>query len=428
MGVPVPSPVKDICDAINPCKWVCPKPTNLGGCATYECNGPRKICFDINVPNVGDCSISFDTSPSSSAVRTIPLSIRPCPRCGFGGSTSTGVSDCMEGGSRRRLEQSKDMPAHVTPYHRSLVNGCQECSLPDLKTAFRETDNRQDVFQEVETLLITCIGNAQSSSSSIKSAFPCILRRTFELIDLIPLLSDVIKCQLSREVCYDNSDLLNSPGLVNLFIQAKRFESLTNLILLPYGGSLTGDPRTLLVPFDELNRFNDTKITTFVQVLVNALADSSESGEFVSAMELDGLLNVGLATPGDADIVQFANTWNQSLSLWNQGVFSVKDLPANHSDPFFDLDRTESLMSAFLSARASIRNEHFAGFGDAWLSAVEAQQLEEAKQLAGVCASVRVRIEQELTLTRVGFEARLEISNEGDFPLENVTGEHEHVD
>jgi hypothetical protein len=54
---------------------------------------------------------------------------------------------------------------------------------------------------------------------------------------------------------------------------------------------------------------------------------------------------------------------------------------------------------------------------------VEGQQFEESRKLAGVCATVRVRIEQEMTLTRIGFEARLEVSNDGDSNLENVTGE-----
>jgi len=133
------------------------------------------------------------------------------------------------------------------------------------------------------------------------------------------------------------------------------------------------------------------------------------------------LLGMGLTSPSEADVTKFATTWNRSLTLWEGGVFSNNDLPANFTLHFFDLEAASSLMSAYESAKSSVKIEIFAGFGDAWLTAVEAQQLEEAKQLAGVCASVRVKIEQELTLTRTGFEARLEIGNDGDFPLENVT-------
>ncbi|GAX13552.1 hypothetical protein FisN_27Lu056 [Fistulifera solaris] len=78
-------------------------------------------------------------------------------------------------------------------------------------------------------------------------------------------------------------------------------------------------------------------------------------------------------------------------------------------------------MQKFNQARSKIQQESFSGFSDAWLTAVEAQQFEEAKQRAGVCATVRVQIEKELTLTRTGFEARLEIANGGAFPLVNVS-------
>ena len=63
---------------------------------------------------------------------------------------------------------------------------------------------------------------------------------------------------------------------------------------------------------------------------------------------------------------------------------------------------------------------------DAWLTAVEGQLIEEAKQLAGVYASVRVQIELEFTWTRVGFEAHVEILNSGNFLLENITGEYRY--
>ena len=98
----------------------------------------------------------------------------------------------------------------MTPYHRSLVNGCEECPLSDLKTAFREVDNRQDALLEMETALAACISDVQSTGGSSRSILPCIFRRTFELLDMMPKLSKVIKCQLSREQCYDSSDIMNS--------------------------------------------------------------------------------------------------------------------------------------------------------------------------------------------------------------------------
>jgi hypothetical protein len=213
------------------------------------------------------------------------------------------------------LKQAGIIPPHVIPVHRAQINGCQECSSSDLKVAFREVDNRQGSLQEAETLLASCVAN----NPSRKTVFSCIIRKTWEVIDLIPLLSSVVQCQLDREVCYENSDLINNPRLANLLIQAKRLHAIVNLVLLPYGGIIPGDPLALLVPFSN-KTFNATLSSIFSNTLVQALADNSDGGEFISPGEL-GTLLMGSYMPRDDDIVQFAVTWNHSLSLWEEGIF-----------------------------------------------------------------------------------------------------------
>ena len=314
------------------------------------------------------------------------------------------------------LRESGNIPSHVIPFHRALINGCQECSAENLKTIFRAVDNRQSALQEAETVLATCI----SENKSLKSIFPCVLRKTWEIIDLMPLLLNVVTCQLEREACYASSDLTNNPGLANLLIQAKRLRSLVGLVLLPYGGAIPGDELNLLSTYGD--SFNSTLASSFSNELVRSLADSSAGGEFLTLAELENLQSMGNnSLPRDVDIAFFAETWNRSLTLWDDGIYSADELPSNFTSSFFDLDEAEKYKSAFLTARSSIASESYAGFGDAWLTAVEGQQLEEAKQLAGVCASVRVKIKQELTMTRIGFEASLEVWNDGDNLLENVT-------
>ena len=387
----------------------------------YICGEPVTIGFDIKFPNTGDCKIT-PSPPQPSPTTSITPNSPPgpsCSRCGGGFSGGISLPDiCSLGsGSRRMMAETGIIPSHVIPAHRALINGCQECSASNLKLAFREVDIRQSELQEFETLLTSCM----DSDQSLKSMFPCIMRKSWEVIDLMPMLSGVIECQLNREGCYGSADLMNSPGLANLFIQTRRFSSLVRLVLLPFGGAILGDR-----PEDD-SLFNSTMVAQFSDALVLALADSSSGGEFITNEELESLqLSVSNRThlPRESDIALFADTWNRSLTLWEDGIYSANELPTNFSGFFFDLNEMEDLKSSFLSAKSSIMIEGFAGFGDAWLTAVEGQQLEEAKQLAGVCASVKVQIKQELTLTRIGFEANLEIWNDGDYPLENVTGEY----
>ncbi len=338
---------------------------------------------------------------------------------GWSGTGGGGPTKCSQtSGSRRRLISSGIIPKHMTPFHRSLLFGCEECDSEKLTVAFRETDNREAILLEAETFLSKCVEDAQNN---IKSLFPCIVSEVLAFIDLLPLTLEVLTCQIEREVCYSPDDLTKSPGLVNLFIQSERMKAFVDLALLPFGGNLNGTAASLVVPYDGNAIINNTQLESFSAVMINAISDIGDSGEFISPTELSALLEIGINIPVELGITQFVLNWNHSLNLWNSGIFTSADSPANDSTTFFDLEAAEILMTDYTSSRNKVRNENFAGFGDAWLTAVEAQQVEEAKQLAGICASVRVEILQELTLTRVGFEARLEIQNDGDNSLEDLS-------
>lgn len=405
------SDIAKIVDGIlDPCQYICQRETVGGGCTEYECGGVIiELCMPtLTFPDPGDC---FEFEPITPSP--------PCPRCGvdWGGAGEVVGGGGWSMGNPFALSGVGEGCKKIGQSAQRKLFGCTECSSEELKAVFREVDNRQDAFQEAEARLLAC---TTISQLGVKSLFPCIFRSTLELLDVAPRLSGVISCQLSREVCYDSSDLVDSPGLINLFTQAKRFEAVINLISLPHSGFLRMDP---LAPSARNKNFNYTQAITFGGALVDALADSGEAGEFITNVELDSLIDLEVTVLSEWDIIQFAATWNQSLVFWNEGIFSASDLPTNYSDPFFDLKEATAQMTEFLSARDDVLREFYTGFSDAWLTAVEGQQLEESQKLAGVCASVRVQIEQEMTLTRIGFEAHLDITNDGDSNLENVTGE-----
>ena len=192
--------------------------------------------------------------------------------------------------SRRRLISDGHIPHHMTPYHRSLLFGCEECSQDSLKVAFRETDNRQSILLEVETLLNTCIEDAQSTNN-IKGLFPCILPQTLKFVDMMPLVSQVLTCQLERESCYSTDDLATSPGLVNLFIQSERMKSFVDLAFLPFGGTINGTADDLLIQYREDVSVNDTQLELFRSIVIDIISDSSDSGEFISLSEASLLVN-----------------------------------------------------------------------------------------------------------------------------------------
>ncbi len=223
--------------------------------------------------------------------------------------------------------------------------------------------------------------------------------------------------------CYSADMLSSKPGLVNLFIQADRFKTLIDLYLYPYKGYIEGDPTSLVIPYKSKEDmvWNVTKLSLFSTLVTVVTGDASENAANISVSEVDAMGAIGLSIPSGLDFVLFATRWNTSLDFWRKGLFIYEDISDNERRDFFDQRELRSLALKYREALSSAAKEGYKGLSDAWLSATEGQQLEEAKQLAGVCANVQVVIEQELTLTRNGFEARLELLNEGGSPLVNIS-------
>ena len=379
-----------------------------------------KASKEFEVPNPGSC-LKLDP-PKKTASSVSPSGGRGgCSRCGGGfyGGLGGGGGGCtlsVSASSSRRLT-GLPVPDHVVPTHRALLDGCPSCSGEALKETFQAVDIFEGGLLSAETAIQTCVNTARGEGG-MKGIFPCIAIRGLAIIRLAPLLAEVVACQLAQEPCYRPVDLASSPGLVNLLVQARRVSSFAAVLLLPFSEGLTGGPESA----PNATTLKPEAFSDFGDHLVNAVADESSEGRFISSIELEGLKTIDIgSTLSSEDITGFASSWNTSLQFWEEGIFRAADLPANYTGAFFDLSVASELASQFQTSRDSLRAEGFSGFGDAWLTAVEGQQFEEAKKLAGICATVKVKIEQELTLTRTGFEARLEVSNSGNLPLENVS-------
>ena len=338
-----------------------------------------------------------------------------CPRCGAWGSNSFGSgSGCVLSlavtnvGPERHLGGAPD---HVIPSHRAILEGCPVCAPEVVEHAFRTMDNFEANITSAEMALQSCV-DAAKSSGGIRSLFPCVARRGVEFLRFVPLLSEAVACQLSQEPCYRSVDLATSPGLANLLIQARRIQTFADLSLLPFGGFLDGDPFFLL----NSSSPSAMAVSSFNALIVEGVADQSAAGRSIATIELNALRSMSMPLPSGTDIERFASLWNNSLDIWDRGTFG-----GNATSSYFDLEGASALIRKYQESRATVRQEGFTGLADAWLSAVEGRQFEEARQLAGICAAVRVKIEQEVTLTRTGFEASLEVSNNGAHRLENVS-------
>ena len=154
------------------------------------------------------------------------------------------------------------------------------------------------------------------------------------------------------------------------------------------------------------------------QVLNPVLDDESEDGVLISDTELSTILSIeppsGTTT---GDVERLVERLNNTLNGWNSGELEPINGANMASYSFFEL------MSDEINRYNEIATgKGFNSYLEAYtFSANEINQLEQWEEEEGVCAVVRVRIEQELAITREAFLARLEIDNQEDVNLEQMT-------
>ena len=143
-------------------------------------------------------------------------------------------------------------------------------------------------------------------------------------------------------------------------------------------------------------------------VVQPALDDNSEAGVLISTTELSVILT---APPPNGTTIEMVTNLierlNNTLHGWSSGQLEP---PEGFNMASF------SRIQEF-TQNISIHNDEavskgFSSYLDAYnFASAEFNKIDNLEEEAGVCAVVRIRIEQELAVTRVAFLAKLEIEN-----------------
>ncbi len=156
-----------------------------------------------------------------------------------------------------------------------------------------------------------------------------------------------------------------------------------------------------------------------------ATDEAGPDGIKVNAAERATLLASQRPATVSAQLVQDTlDRWNRSVDYWNAGVFNLAQVPAGQSQVFIALDIWKELCDAALEAFAAAEAEGYADPVDA-LQKFGGEYLDFLSQGDGdgVCAHVRLRLEQEAVVTREGFQAALDIVNNSQSPLTDLSVE-----
>ena len=123
------------------------------------------------------------------------------------------------------------------------------------------------------------------------------------------------------------------------------------------------------------------------------------------------------------DVDKLIERWNRTVSYWESGIFNLSDVPIGQSQDFVAIDRLRQAQESLTQAIEDTKSEGYENIIEGAKDAVsEVSKALENGNNEGVCAKVRIRIDQDAVMTRSAFLGELEIENSLDnINLENVS-------
>lgn len=145
----------------------------------------------------------------------------------------------------------------------------------------------------------------------------------------------------------------------------------------------------------------------------------SPGGRRVTAEEradlMDDVLPAGVPV---AEVTRVIDRWNRTIDNVAAGIARPLDAPAGTNLDFIDTVALQATMAA-AALRQEVANAN--GYRDSIEAIIETLRIQQQQgDGAGVCAKVRLRLDQEAVMTRSAFRGNLELANNRD--QGNLTG------
>ncbi len=163
----------------------------------------------------------------------------------------------------------------------------------------------------------------------------------------------------------------------------------------------------------------DSNTGEWYQRFLSKIAPTSEGGRRVTDAERDDL-QAGVQPSGvhPAEVLRVIARWNRTMDNWEAGIFRPDDAPPGANRDFIDLTLLRQKLQEASDATAAAQA---AGFNDPISAMVETIRAQDAEgESGGVCARVKLKLEQEAVITRDAFRASLEIDNQDAADLQEI--------
>ena len=151
--------------------------------------------------------------------------------------------------------------------------------------------------------------------------------------------------------------------------------------------------------------------------IYESMDDGSESGVLISITELSSILALNPPNGTNTEMVRkLVERLNNTLHGWTTGQLEPED-----GSNIASFNTTRKYEEDIFLFNEKAKSKGFSSYLDAYsVARNDINQLDRWEEEEGVCAVVRIRIEQELAVTREAFLAKLEIENKENLPLEQI--------
>jgi hypothetical protein len=161
--------------------------------------------------------------------------------------------------------------------------------------------------------------------------------------------------------------------------------------------------------------------TNWINAFTARMNMGTENNSHISPTERAELLALPFPEPVSSnDVTRLIDRWNRTVDYYNAGIFNRTNVPSGQSLDFIALDERREVLAAAHAAQAAVEAEGFDDVTHAY-NLTRKQLIDKIfAQTEGVCAKVRLRLEQQAIISRDAFKATLEIENHTGTPLENI--------
>ena len=216
-------------------------------------------------------------------------------------------------------------------------------------------------------------------------------------------------------------DIIPACSMSSAAMHSRRKRDVRNQIILNY--ALASKPFIFLLEW-KLEFFGKQvwlpvdEVEWVAAAFIPTISDQSDDGQGISNEEFDQITSM---TPPagvtNQDVIDFLERWNNTVYDWVSG----KKEPTEDTPNRMSYNKIKDYKEKIAASNQEAKTAGFESFVEQYNDRAQAiNEVTNWEEEEGVCAVVRVRIEQELALTREGFIAKLEIDNGEVSPLRNI--------